>query len=372
VHGDTRPEILLNRALEKATLDLLNKAEPVDQIEKIILSTNSEKLAKQLTDRNITLIKDKGQNFNFGKKLEQIIKAHSVGDLLYFGGGSGVLLDTGDLTFLADFLSNNYNVSVSNNFYSTDFIGLSPAPRLLEVSLPSTDNQLGWKSREAGYTPYELERTAKTQFDIDSPVDLIPLRLSKPNEINLSSFLEEISLDTESHEEVLPHLTNSQAKLALGGRIGASTWSFVEHNAACRVNIYSENRGMHADTRLRDNGLPSLLASLAEEKGFETLFSELLASTSGLILDTRIIYRHFGIWPPARDRYWSDLGKPNRISVDLVKKMTEAALGQPKPILLGGHSLVSGSLYLMVDIAWNSRHPKSKQVRPRRLSLSNR
>ena len=54
-------------------------------------------------------------------------------------------------------------------------------------------------------------------------------------------------------------------------------------------------------------------------------------------------------------RFSSDLLQPNLVTDALWRDFTKAAIEAPIPILLGGHSAVSGGLYLLVDSCWKGR-----------------
>ena len=68
-------------------------------------------------------------------------------------------------------------------------------------------------------------------------------------------------------------------------------------------------------------------------------------------MDTRVLFEHFGWKLKAADRFASDLGEVDLISHPLLKEFTAAALEAPIPVLLGGHSLVTGGLWALIDAA---------------------
>ena len=69
-------------------------------------------------------------------------------------------------------------------------------------------------------------------------------------------------------------------------------------------------------------------------------------------LDDRVLWAHCKVWPPASDRFNSDLYRPRDVVDPFVRRFTEAAMSSPVPVVLGGHSLVSGGLYVLVEAAW--------------------
>ncbi|GAI01183.1 unnamed protein product [marine sediment metagenome] len=65
------------------------------------------------------------------------------------------------------------------------------------------------------------------------------------------------------------------------------------------------------------------------------------------------------MWPSANDRFYSDLLKPEKISDPFLREFTYEALNASIPIVLGGHSLVSGGLYALVESAWAKKINKN-------------
>jgi len=64
-----------------------------------------------------------------------------------------------------------------------------------------------------------------------------------------------------------------------------------------------------------------------------------------------VIFSHLGLEPSLSDRFHSDLGQVERIDDPFVREFTQAALEAPIPVILGGHSLVSGGLLALIEIA---------------------
>jgi hypothetical protein len=71
-----------------------------------------------------------------------------------------------------------------------------------------------------------------------------------------------------------------------------------------------------------------------------------------LVIDTRVLEAHLGIRPSREDRFQSDLLHAEAIEEPFLRRFTEAAAGASVPVLLGGHSLVSGALMALNDQAW--------------------
>ena len=56
--------------------------------------------------------------------------------------------------------------------------------------------------------------------------------------------------------------------------------------------------------------------------------------------------------PDARERFSSDLLDADALVPGPLRDFTAAARAASVPILLGGHTLVSGALWTMVEAAW--------------------
>ena len=110
---------------------------------------------------------------------------------------------------------------------------------------------------------------------------------------------------------------------------------------------------MRADGRIERGEVRSLLGMHMQAVGMERFFQEVLPELGrGAFLDDRVIWAHCGVWPATGDRFHSDLFTPHRIQDPFLRRFTEAALTCPIPVVLGGHTLVSGGLYVLIEAAW--------------------
>ncbi len=105
---------------------------------------------------------------------------------------------------------------------------------------------------------------------------------------------------------------------------------------------------MQADGR-DTKGSHSILGFYLEAVGPEAFFKALASLGSAAFLDTRVIFSHLRLQVSASDRFLSDLGKPEAIQHPYVRRFTEAALSADIPVVLGGHSLVSGGMLALVE-----------------------
>ena len=161
------------------TQDLVARALETGVFREIIVSTNSEPLAEALKDKPIELVldpPDDGEPFHFGRCLQHLVDRFGVEKLVYMGGGSGPLLTPDEMILMAEKLEQEDEFLITNNFYSTDFAALCPARALHAIEPPDIDNDLGWLLvRQAGLQNYSPPRTAATQLDVDTPIDLMTI-----------------------------------------------------------------------------------------------------------------------------------------------------------------------------------------------------
>jgi len=65
-----------------------------------------------------------------------------------------------------------------------------------------------------------------------------------------------------------------------------------------------------------------------------------------------VLLAHQGVEASRADRFLSDVGQHEAIEEPFLRQFTQAAGRAPIPVLLGGHSLVSGGLMALVEYAW--------------------
>lgn len=352
--GGSEVERMVALAREAITLDTIERALTVEAIGPIVLVTDSASLAESLRGKPVHI--EPGaprEEFHFGRRLRELITEQGMEKVFYIGGGSGALLSVEDIGHIAETLLSAAEFVIANNFYSTDFAAFAPAQAIESIEPPAVDNDLAWRLVEqAGLPCNELPRSAATQLDVDTPTDLMTLRLHPGVGTHTRSYLDSLELDTSHIEQALKFLTDREAEVLVAGRVSASTWAYLEQETACRVRLFAEERGMRASGRQARGEALSLLGFYLEEVGLERFFATLAQMSQAAFFDSRVLFAHRRIWPPASDRFYSDLRQPEKISDPWVRRFTQAAIAAPIPIVLGGHSLVSGGLYALVEAAW--------------------
>jgi hypothetical protein len=332
----------------------------------VVVATNSRQLAQRLSDYPVLVDMDlPGKPFHFGKRLIGLIECHGMERCFYIGGGAGPLLSSLDLAAVADEMLATEQQLITNNFYSSDFVAFGPTSTLLDHPAPENDNELAWLlGEEAGLPIRELARNGATQFDVDTPMDLLTLALHPSAGSHTRAYLNSQELDTSHLEAALPLMLDRDATILVAGRVSSATWSYLERETACSTRVLSEERGMRASGRQARGEVRSLLGYHLEAAGLDQFFGNLATMAQAVFLDNRVILAHRGLWPSAADRFYSDLRQPEDITEPFLRALTEAAMAAPVPVIMGGHSLVAGGMYALIDAAWARGHDVPRHVVP--------
>jgi len=369
----SEPVKMVSKAIDIFTKETIEKfleiREKEKTIDKIVLSTNSEVLINELKGKSIIIEPDKPQKeFHFGKKLKELINKYKIEKLFYMGGGSGVLLKIEDLKNIIktildkdkpanilskDKVSDKNKIFITNNLYSTDFIAFSPASIINSIEPFNNDNEIAWiLKNNCNFKDISLHRNAATQLDIDTPIDLLTIKNHPALSKNVKNYIESLDINTTRLEKALKYFAIEDSNVLIAGRTNSDVWSYLEDNTVCRVRLLAEERGMRASGRQKRGEVRSLLGFFIQEFGIKKFFEIINQIADAAFIDSRVILSHFKMWPSDNDRFYSDLLKPEKISEPFLREFTYEAINASIPIVLGGHSLVSGGLYALVESAW--------------------
>lgn len=364
----SEPERLVSRARQATTLDLVERALSVSSLRPVVVATNSAELAQQLAVYPIQVDRDPvDRPFHFGSRLAELITRYGMERCFYIGGGAGPLLPAASMAAVAEELLAADRLLITNNFYSSDFAAFGPTAVLRDRPLPKNDNELAWLlGEDAGLPVRELPRNGASQFDVDTPTDLLTLAVHPQTGPYTRAYLDGLTLDTSALHAALPLMLDRNATILVAGRVSSATWSYLERETACSTRVLSEERGMRASGRLARGEVRSLLGYLLDAVGLDRFFETLATMGQALFLDNRVLWAHRGLWPTAADRFYSDLRQPAQIADPFVRAFTEAAMAAPVPVIMGGHSLVAGGMYALVEAAWARGHDVPRHVVPDR------
>jgi len=271
--------------------------------------------------------------------------------------------------------------ALANNRYSGDVVAVADAARSL-ASLPDLpgDNALPrWLAERAGLRVIDLRRSWHLQADLDGVADLVLLARHRSCPAVLRRAAEDPRLPLARLRAAIVATEavagDRRAELLVAGRLSAAGLAHLEGATACRVRALVEERGLRASSPLAVGlpagaiGLPagahdetdplppsrppaSVLGALLDRDGPEGLASIVGGLADAAIVDSRVLLAHrLGAderrWPTLEDRLASDLLLMDRVADPWLRALTASAAGSPRPILLGGHSLVGPGLRLL-------------------------
>ena len=362
----SEPERMVNGARQAATLDLVERALTVPELRPIVVATNAPSLAESLSGLPVQVDLDPAdQPFHFGQRLLELLTRYEMDRCFYMGGGSAPLLPASQLATVVEMMRSADNLLIANNFYSSDFVAFSPTSVLRDQPPPENDNELAWLLGEhLGLAVHELPRTGATQFDVDTPADLLVLTMHPEVGPHTRAYLGSLDLDTAPLRTALPLMLDRDATILVAGRVSGATMHYLERETACSTRVFSEERGMRASGRQARGEVRSLLGYYLDTVGPERFFAALADISQAVFLDNRVIMAHRRLWPSAADRFYSDLRQPERIRDPFVRELTEAAMAAPVPVIMGGHALVAGGMYVLVEAAWAQGHDVPRHVIP--------
>jgi hypothetical protein len=293
------------------------------------------------------------QPFHFGNRLAELIERYDLSNVLYLGAGSQPLLPSADLQSVLQQLGQQPTV-MTNNLHSADWVAFNHAPEVRKIAhWLNRDNMLAWRLwRDLNFQAHALPPSISTRLDIDTPFDLQVLALHPRTPPHLRAHLKrsESRLNLSQFQRASLAVCTPGSRVTLIGRVSSTAADLLgAHQLWTRV--FSEERGMVANRRQAEGQVFSFVADYIDRIG-EAEFIARLSQTSDLVLfDTRVYMAHHHLWPTDEERFASDLGLSEKISDARLRRLTEAVGAAPIPILLGGHNVVSGGIFALLEIA---------------------
>lgn len=337
---------LISRVRTASAKHVVGKLQGAPGVERIVVATATPEAWE---DCPCVLAQDPPEGWHFGARFTALLAAYKPERVLYLASGAGLLFSDADWhRLLTKELPEPY--AVLNNFYSTDLALMAPPWSIPDLS---RDNPLGMRLWQAGYACYELPRCAATQLDIDTPGELQILALHPDLSEEVREALAEVP--TERAKALLEAIVDPEAEVVLIGRVSGHLLRFLDEEAACRFRVLSEERGMEASGRAERGAVLSFLGVWAERVGPRAVVRALERLGDVVVWDIRVLMGHLGVWPPPEERYACDLLQEERVSDPRLRELVQACAESSTPFLLGGHSLVSGGMYLAVELAWRGK-----------------
>jgi hypothetical protein len=306
-------------------------------------------------------------SFHFGQTLAGIVDEKGFRQAAYFGGASAPFMTESMLKDVFDRIENSDRpAAVVNNYHSTDWMVLNQAevlPQLKERLIK--DNALGWVlDHDAGFNVQVVLPSAASQVDIDTPGDLLMLHRHPSLGGELKKFLESAPatcLDVVDH--ILEIMCKPASSLTLIGRTSPQLWKMLNEQTQIWIRAFAEERGMIASGRFDRGEVRSLIGEVVEDWGPQR-FIEFIARLSDAVLwDTRVWMAHCGTWPSTADRFAADLGWVDQINNESLKKLAHSVHQCDIPILLGGHGVVAGGIYALLESIESAGYQPSRKER---------
>jgi hypothetical protein len=336
-----------------ASLDLIRTLSSFDAIGPVYALAAEERDRAAFKAAGAEILEQRELTFHFGRVLAGIVQQGGFDRLAYFGGASAPLLHESILMQAVGILAQaRIPSAVVNNLHSTDWAILNSAQTLLDLTdrLPA-DNPLGWiLEHEAGFDVHALEPSGATRVDLDTPADLVLLTGHPRLGEELTAFLENVPGALKHRIEALRKVISTPGStLIVIGRSSADAWRQLERGTQIWVRMFVEERGMSASGRLQRGEVRSLIANWLENLGPEAFVEELSSLGDAVLWDTRVWMAHRGKYPTAAVRFAADLGWVDHIDDAVLRRLTSAVNQAAIPIITGGHGVVSGGVYALVE-----------------------
>lgn len=311
--------------------------------------------------KEVRLVTDRLAGRAFGAALAGQVPPR--GGLIVLGSGAVPLLGERDAQRLLSVAASGQARALTNNRYSSDICALGDAAALRGLPPLTGDNALPrWLAEEAGVTVHELPRRSRLALDLDTPLDIALIGRHPDAPPWLAATADEAGLAIPRLDELRAVAADPGAELLIFGRSGSRTLRWLERSVRCRVRFLTEERGLRASTALpRESGTGprsgrpprATIGRLIQSGGPRALAAIVAQLADGALLDTRVLLAdHLGAdeaaWPPAGERFASDLPRPAEIGDSWLRELTVAALESELPILLAAHSVVGPGIPLLL------------------------
>ena len=349
-------EETMGEVRKQVTLDPIEKFRRIKEIDEIILCTNHTDLAEEGSSLGAQIdFDDDVAAYHFGTRLTNLVNDRKLENVIYMGGVSAPLIRDDEMAQVAIDLKERKNVVITNNIQSADLIAWSPGKAINYIEPPPNDNILGLLLRGIGMKRMLIPNSPRVNFDLDTPTDILIYGLQEEAGSRSRAAIKELDWDDSVVREAAKVFGTTEAHVVLTGRVGPPVMQFISMNLICHLRVYSEERGMKALGREERGEVISFVGRLIDLAGPEGFFKILGEMCQVAFVDTRVIFGHKKIQPSDWDRFNSDLGRAELIEDKFVKEFTEAAREAPFPVVLGGHSLISGGIWLLAEVIAEER-----------------
>ncbi|MHB8893350.1 MAG: hypothetical protein ACYC65_15050 [Candidatus Limnocylindrales bacterium] len=291
----------------------------------------------------------------FGARLRRLAGELRPAGLVVLGAGSVPFATLADRRAFVAAAAGMRPAALANHRYSADAVAIARADLVLPA-LPealASDNALPrWLEEVAGIPVSDLRARRWLAMDVDSPLDLLLLDGAQGAPGNLPLPGDAEADPVRVRLAALRALAaDPGAELLVAGRMASADLRWLERETRSRTRALIEERGLRTAAagvlvgRLNRRPARSVLGLLMDRDGAGSIGRHVAALSDGALLDSRVLLAHrLGAderaWPPAGDRFASDLLLADRIRDPWLAELTAAAAGASVPIMLGGHGLV--------------------------------
>jgi hypothetical protein len=365
--GSTPAEGWVAQGRRAAACDLVRRLGQVRSISEVFVLAADPVDREALVQLGAVPLASSTGTFHFGRSLTKIILENHFQRLGYFGGGSAPLMTEDMLQEVFNRVDQMERPSaLVNNYHSTDWMVVNRGdvfPRLQDRL--EQDNSLGWVlAQEADFEVQAPDFGAGSRVDIDTPTDLLMLHRHPSLGETLGGFIQTAPPDSlDVIDDLLEVVSTPASTVTLIGRTSPQIWKTFNDRTQIWVRAFAEERGMIASRRFERGEVRSLVGEMLEDWGAQR-FVEFIANLSdGVLWDTRVWMAHRGRWPSSGDRFASDLGWTEAIQDEALKRLTQAVGQSDVPILLGGHGVVAGGIYALLESRKEANYQPSRKDR---------
>ena len=343
-------EEMLTRVRRAASLDNLYKMRRIPAIKEVLLVTNDRELAGPAREAGalVFLNETRPESFHLGQELKRLITGRRLKKVFYLSGAGCPMVSVTELSEICKLLQERERLLYTNNTQSADLVAFTVTGDLTGAALPAADNSLAWALRDhLGLEQELMPPSPGLLFDLDTPADLLVLGAGPFAGPRTRSVIEKLGLDYTRLKRAKAVLSSSYEEVALIGRVGGPVMEKLNGTLKLRLRVFSEERGMKALGRIEAEEAISLLGLLLDHAGIERFFDYLARVARCAFIDSRVLMAHYRYNYSDAERFLSDLGRWREIRHPWLRRFTRAAAECAIPVILGGHSLVSGSLWAL-------------------------
>ena len=350
----------VRHAVALDTLDALVRLRAAGDLDRVVLVTDREDLARRVPDA-VAVHDSGGGPFHFGCVLAGLLERLRPRLALVLGGAAAPLYGDADFRrFLALAGSVPGAVVVQNNPQSPDVLAFTGAAAAARLGLPDSDNALGMALSLAGWRRVLVENSARVNFDVDTPTDVAILAgepQTGPRAAAACADPAWVAAVAAKLAVVEGVLAEEAGELALFGRVGPPVTGYLNMHLRCRLRMFSEERGMRALGREAAGTVVSLVGRCVDAMGAAAFFRLLDGCCDAALFDSRVLMAHWRRPLSDADRFHADIGMADHIGEQRLAAFTAAAFAAVPTVVLGGHSLVYGGLWLLADRVIRRQHP---------------